>query len=286
MQRTIVTALAAASLFALSACDRQAPQQESDETETAAAAGGIEGTWKSDLASAQFEDEPNIYLIKDGQYVCSTCNPPLTTPADGKFHPVADRPYFDSMAVTVVDDRTVKFERKKGDRDMGSSTWTLSPDGNTLNVDFVDKTTATPVTGKGSSTRVAAAPAGAHPVSGTWKQNKLQSLSDEALTFSYDIEGDTVTSRVGDGTSFEAKIGGPDVPVQGDASGLMVAVTKPSDNTYVETYKRGGKVVGVATITIAADGKLTGVYENKVQGSTTRYTATRQSWRFAGAARP
>ena len=276
MRRTIVTALAAASLFALSACSQQAQENETEGT-PAAAAAGIEGTWKADLASSQYEDEPDVYLLKDGQYNCSSCNPPLTVAADGKFHPVADRPYYDSAAITVVDDRTVKFERKKGDRDVGSSTWTLSADGKTLNVDFIDKSAATPVSGKGTSTRVAAAPAGAHGVSGSWKANTLQSLSDEGLTFSYDVEGDTIKNRSGDGTSFEAKIGGPEVPVQGDSSGLVVAVTKPSDNSYVETYKRDGKVVGVATVTIGADGKLSGIYENKVQGSTTRYTASKQS---------
>jgi hypothetical protein len=276
MKRTIVTALGAASLLALSACNQQAAEQGSAEMQ-AAAAGGIAGTWKADLASSQYEDEPDVFLIKDGQYTCSTCNPPLTAAADGKFHAVADRPYYDSMSVSVVDDRTVKFARKKGDKDVGSSTWTLSPDGNTLTVEFIDKSAAAPVTGKGTNTRVAAAPAGAHPVSGSWKANTLSDLSEEGLTFTYELEGDTIRSRSGDGTSFEAKIGGPDVPVQGDTSGVTVAVTKPSDNGYVETYKRAGKVIGVATITIGADGKLSGVYENKVQGSTTRYTATKQS---------
>ena len=274
MKRTIFAALAATSLFALAACNPQA--QETADTQTAAAEA-IEGTWKADLASTQFEDEPDVYLLKDGQYVCSTCNPPLTAAADGKFHPVADRPYYDSMAITVVDDRTVKFERKKGDRDVGSSTWQLSADGNTLTVDFVDKTAAAPVTGKGTSTRVAAAPAGAHPVSGTWKANRLASLSDEGLTFSYDLEGDTIRNNSGDGTSYEAKIGGPEVQVQGDSSGLVVAVTRPSDNSLVETYKRAGKVVGIATLTIGADGKLSAVYENKMQNSTIRYTAAKQS---------
>lgn len=274
MRMTITRALAAALFLGASACTEQAREQELQEQ---VAAGTIEGAWKTDLASAQFENEPSVYLLKDGQYDCSTCKPPLTTPADGQFHPVADRPYFDSMAVTVVDDRTVKFERKKGDRDVGSSTWGLSPDGNTLNVEFVNKVAATPVTGKGTSTRVAAAPAGSHPVSGSWKANPLESLSDEGLTFTYEIEGDTIRNTSGDGTSYEAKIGGPDAPLQGDPSGLVVAVTRPSENTLVETYKRNGKVVGIATVTIGADGKLSGVYENKVQGSTTRYTATKQS---------
>jgi hypothetical protein len=276
MRLTTVTALAAASLLTLSACDRQA-QETAPQATPAATADAIAGTWKADLASAEFEDQPDVYLLKDGQYSCSTCNPPLTVAADGKFHAVADRPYYDSMAVTVVDDRTVKFERKKGDRDVGSSTWQLSPDGNTLNVEFVDKSAATPVTGKGTSTRVAAAPAGAHPTSGTWKANRLASLSDEGLTFSYAVDGDTITNKSGDGTGFEAKIGGPDVPVEGDESGLTVAVTRGADGSLVETYKRAGKVVGVATLSVGADGKLSGVYENKVQNSTTRYTASKQS---------
>lgn len=276
MKRTIVTALAAASLLTLSACSQPAQETAAEETQTAAA-DRIEGTWKTDLASAQFEDEPEVYLIRDGKYNCSSCNPPLTATADGKFHAVADRPYYDSLAVTIVDDRTVKFERKKGDRDVGSSTWQLSADGNTLNLEFVNKTAATPVTGKGTSTRVAAAPAGAHAVSGSWKANGLDSMSDEGLTSSYDVEGDTIKNRSGDGTSYEAKVGGPDAPVQGDASGLVVAVTRPSENSFVETYKRNGKVVGIATLTIGADGKLSGVYENKMQGSTTRWTAAKQS---------
>ena len=276
MKRTIVTALAAASLLALSACDQQAQEGASQEAQ-AEGAEAFDGTWKADLASAEFEDQPDVYLLRDGQYQCSSCNPPLTTAADGKFHAVADRPYFDSMAVTVVDDRTVKFERKKGDRDVGSSSWQVSPDGKTLNVEFVDKTAATPVTGKGTSTRVAAAPAGAHAVSGSWKANRLDTLSDEALTSSYDVEGDTIRYKSGEGLSYEAKVGGPDVPVQGDPSGLVVAVTRPSDNSIVETYKRDGKVVGIATITIGADGRMSGVYDNKVQGSTTRWTASKQS---------
>ncbi|MEO8175396.1 MAG: hypothetical protein ABI626_01900 [Sphingomicrobium sp.] len=279
MKLTIGTALAAASLLTLAACNSQAPVQNAETEQPAAPAatgGGIAGNWKADLASAKFEASPDVYLLKDGQYVCSSCKPPMTTPADGKFHAVADRPYYDSLAVTVVDPNTVKFERKKGDRDVGSSTWQVSSDGKTLNAEFVDKTAATPVTGKGTSTRVAAGPAGSHAVSGTWKANVLNSLSDEGLAFTYEVDGDTIRNKAGDGTGYEAKIGGPDVAVTGDQSGLMVAVTKPSDNTYLETFKRAGKVVGAATTTVGADGKLSTVYENKLQGSTTRYTASKQ----------
>ena len=275
MRMTAIAAIAAALLVGTSACTQQAAEQQA--TEGQATADGLAGTWKADLATSEFEDQPDVYLIKDGKYDCSSCSPPLSVAADGKFHPVPDRPYYDSLAVTIVDDRTVKFERKKGDRDAGSSTWQLSPDGNTLNAEFVDKSTDKAVSGKGTSTRVAATPAGAHAVSGSWKANRLDNLSDEGLTFSYEVEGDTIKSQAGDGTTYEAKVGGPDATVQGDPSGLTVSIARPSPNVLIETFKREGKIVGVSTITVGADGKLTGVYENKVQGSTTRYTAMKQS---------
>ncbi len=276
MKSFVGLGLAAALIMCASACGQQGGTKGS---QSQAQAGGdvLEGSWKADLASSQFDNKPDVYVIKDGKYSCSSCTPPLTAIADGKFHPVTDRPYYDSLAVTIVDERTIRFDRRKGDRDVGSSTWTLSADGNTLNSDFVDKSVANPVSGKGSSTRLAAGPAGSHALSGSWKANPLNTLSDQGLTFSYDVEGDTIKSTAGDGTSYEARVGGPDVPVQGDPSGVVVSVARPSPNVLVETYKRGGKVIGVSTTTIGADGKLSGVYENKLQGSTSRYTATKQS---------
>ena len=58
---------------------------------------------------------------------------------------------------------------------------------------------------------------------------------------------------------------------------LALDLHRVTPNTLVETFKRAGKVVGVQTSTVGADGKMTGVYENKEQGSTTRYTASKQS---------
>ena len=269
MNRLIIAALAASSLLALSACNREA----------AATVAPIEGTWKADLASVQIEEEPDTYLLQDGQYSCSTCNPPLAVAADGQYHAVADRPYYDSMSVTVVDERTVKTARRKGDRDVGGATMTLSEDGNTLTIDWTDATTpnAPPVTGKATELRVAAGPAGSHGVSGQWKPGKVEQVSDEGMIVTFDVEGDTLKMSAPSGQSYTAKIGGPDVAVEGDTAGTVVAVTQPDANTIVETYKRGGKVVGVGTSKIGADGKMSGSYENRESGSTTRWTAAKQS---------
>jgi hypothetical protein len=66
------------------------------------------------------------------------------------------------------------------------------------------------------------------------------------------------------------------VPIKGDVGGTTASVKKVGDNSYEETDKRGGKVVGVATFSVGADGKLTVVSEDKLAGSTMKYTADRQ----------
>lgn len=255
----------------------EAPQTNEVANATAVAGTGIEGTWKADLSTVQLNEKPSIYLLKDGSYSCSTCVPPLTVGADGAFHPVADRPYYDSMSVKVVDDKTVTMVQKKGERVSSETKMTLSADGNTLTFDVNDMSAenAPAVKVKGTETRVAAAPAGAHAISGSWKTAKYDSVSDEGLTWSFDLEGDMLNMTSPSGTSYAAKIGGPAVPLKGDTGGTTVAVVKLADNSYRETSTRNGKVVNVTTYTVGADGRIAAVSENKQQGSTMRYSANR-----------
>jgi len=111
------TAIAAALVLSLAACKQQ-EAASNDAAASEAAAGdlsALNGTWKTDLATLKFEQKPDEFSLKDGSYSCATCIPPLTTPADGQFHPIADRPYYDSISVKAVDDKTVEIHRKKGD---------------------------------------------------------------------------------------------------------------------------------------------------------------------------
>ena len=39
----------------------------------------IDGTWKIDVASAKFPEQPDKYVVKDGRYTCSTCVPLSTS---------------------------------------------------------------------------------------------------------------------------------------------------------------------------------------------------------------
>jgi len=271
----------ATALLLTGAGCNQAPAPTTNDTadmNQAATAGSIDGTWKADLASTQIDEEPTVTLLKDGVYSCSTCTPPLTVTADGAFHAVADRPYYDSMSVKMVDDKTVTTVRKKGDRVIGETTMTVSADGNSRAFTFSDSGTpgAKPVTGKGSDTRVGPAPAGSHAISGSWKTAKYDNISDDGLTFSFRLDGDTLNMSSPAGQSYAAKLDGTAAPIKGDTGGTTVSVERLAPNSFRETSTRDGKVVNVTTMTVGADGKLTAVSENKLRKDTMRYTATRQ----------
>jgi hypothetical protein len=278
---TIIAALAATSLLTLSAC-KQATTNDNAASGNAAApaavAGGIDGTWKADLSSVQLDQKPDQLLLQAGQFSCPTCTPPLTLAADGQLHAVTGRPYADQMSIKVDDDHNVTRTSQKGGRATGETKYSVSNDGKTLTVSFTDSSTpnAKPVTGNYTETRVAAAPAGAHAISGSWKLDKYNNVSDEGLTVTYKVDGDTLHMSSPAGQSYDAKLGGGEVPIKGDVGGTTASVKKVGDNSYEETDKRGGKVVGVATFSVGADGKLTVVSEDKLAGSTMKYTADRQ----------
>jgi hypothetical protein len=278
MHKTVMAAMAAASLVAIAGCNKQQPAGENASTQTPVAAGdAINGTWKADVDSVQFETKPDDLLLQDGTYSCKSCTPAYSVAADGAFHPVS-LPYADSDSVKVVDDHTITESSKKGGRDMGETTLTVSADGNTLTGSFTDTSApGTPAKGEFTETRVGPAPAGAHAISGQWKPTKVSNLNDAALTFTFNVSGDTFESSSPDGTSYEAKIGGGDVPIKGDVAGTTVSVAKSGDNGYETTRKRDGKIVGVTTYSLGADGKLNAVSQNKLSGSTTRWTSTKQS---------
>ena len=278
MHKAITAALTAASIIALGACNKQAASNEASGNAAAPVAGdALSGTWKADLDSVQMDQKPDEILLTGGQYSCKSCVPSYTVAADGAFHTVS-LPYADSIAVKVVDDHTIVRTSKKGGRQTGETKSTISADGNTLTGTFVDTSAENGTAGKGTfvETRVGAAPAGAHAVSGQWKPSKLQDFNSEALTFTFKVNGNTLHSEGGTGTSFDAPLDGTDVAIKGDVSGATASVKKTGDNSFEETDKRAGKVIGVFDFSVDASGKGHGSYESKEDGSKITYTATKQ----------
>src|SRR5690349_9985581 len=77
------------------------------------AASPFDGTWKGDLGTAKVSTKPDAFLLQDGTYTCKTCVPAVAVAADGYDHPVTGTPYYDTLNVAVLDERTILKTAKK-----------------------------------------------------------------------------------------------------------------------------------------------------------------------------
>ncbi len=245
----------------------------------ASAQSVFDGSWKADIASAQMSDKPFVRTLKAGSYTCVSCNTPFTLKADGQFHAVKGQDYADEMSMTV-DGNAVITKSRKGGKLMTVSTETVSADGATIDWQTVD--TSSPsgvaVNAKGQDKRVgAAAPAGAHPMSGAWKTvNDGLAVSDSGLVIKLAVKGNVWTMETPTGQSFVATFGGPAVAMKGDVGGTTVTARRISATTIEETDHRGGKAVSVYTYTALADGKTIDVVSyNPIQKSTAKFKMTK-----------
>lgn len=278
MKMTTCTAMAAALILALPACNQQETSGEAPAASESASVEALNGTWKTDLASMKFEGKPDEFLLQAGTYKCNTCTPPLTVAADGQFHAVADRPYYDSISVRAVDDRTVEIRRRKGEKEVSSARVQVSTDGNVLNRRFTNATNpnAPPIQGTETAKRAGPSPAGAHAISGQWTPDRVQEYSEDALNVTFRVAGNQVTMN-SQGESYTAELGGPAVAIQGDAGGTMVAVAREGTNGLRETATRGGKQVGITIITPSPDGNsITVTNTDPRDGSKTTWLANKQ----------
>jgi hypothetical protein len=245
----------------------------------ALAQSAFDGTWKIDMNKAQLPKKPDVYLLQNGMYECKTCVPAVKIKADGQDQTVTGHPYYDSAAVKVISDHEIEEIDKKDGKTVATSTTKVSADGNTLAFEFSDSsdTNAAPVTGKGEETRVAKGPAGSNAISGSWRIAKFESLSDNAITWTYKVSDGQLMMTNPTGQSYTAKLDGTEAPYQGDPGTTAVSVKMSGKNALQETDKRGDKVVSVSTMTMAADGKTaTLMVKDILHGTTSQFVAVKQ----------
>ncbi len=245
----------------------------------AVAQSPFDGTWKADVSSAQLPKKPNVYELRNGMYECKSCVPAVSVKADGMDHAVTGHPYYDMEAVKVVDGHTVEIAEKKGGKLVYTGKQTVAPDGKTMRFEFSDSsaTNAAPVVGKGTAMRVAAGLAGAHAVSGSWRTVSYSTISDNGLTVTYKVDGNMLTMTTPTGQHYAATMDGKSAAMNGDPGVTAVSVMRLAGNKIRETDRRGDKVVGVATMTVSADGKTMMVdSQDKERGTTLTYKAMKQ----------
>lgn len=226
----------------------------------AIAQSDFDGTWKVDLTKSAMPDKADVFLLQNGTYQCKTCVPPINVKADGEDHGIAGNPYYDAVAVKVLDDRSVETTEKKNGRVVSSSKMVVSADGNTATFEFTDsRRTPEPVVGKGIVTRVVRTkrpPAGSHVISGSWRTSKMESLSDNALAFTFKVDGESLNMTNPMGQSYTARLDGTDAPYKGDPGINSVSIVRLGKDTFMETDKRDGKTITTKRFMVTpVDGK-------------------------------
>jgi hypothetical protein len=238
----------------------------------------FDGTWMTKLDTAKLPAKPRQYSLNNNMYECLTCVPKVAVNADGSDQKVTGDPYYDTIAVHVVNASSIEIIRKKDGKVMSTNSETVSPDGNTLNQKFTDTTGTQPVTGEVTSTRVSPGPAGSHAVSGSWRTSKVNTVSSNGLTVTFQGTADGLKMSDPNGNSYDAKFDGKDYPIQGDPGHTMVSLKRIGNDTIEETDKRNGKVVTISRMTVSQDGKSIQVeYTDKEHWTTTTFTMEKQS---------
>jgi hypothetical protein len=240
----------------------------------AALAGSpFDGTWVAQTDSIVLSKKPDVFVLDQGVFQAKTATPPFKVKADGTDQPVAGHAYYDSVAVKVASPGSVELTYKKGGKTTFVNSLSVSADGKTLTFNFRDETGTQPVTGASRSTRVAAGPKGSDPISGSWRPEKVDSISSSGLTVTFKATADGLTMSNLTGQSYDAKFDGKYYPVAGDPGQTLVALKKVNNSTIIETDKRLDKVTDVITMTVAKDGATMHVKdEDKLQGTTTTWT--------------
>lgn len=238
----------------------------------------LDGTWKVDMGKSKLPKKPDVLVLQNGTYECKSCVPPVNIKADGQFQKLSGDPYRDSLMVKVVDDKHVDFASQKEGKDVAKTTRTVSDDDKAMTVEwtYYGNPTGGPVSGTDHLKRVAKGPAGANAISGSWRDEKSDVATADAITFTFKSGGDSLSYSTPTGQSYEAKLDGKDVPYKGDP-GTTSASLKRIGDSIEETDKRDGKVISITKLTVAPDGKsMTIAVDDKLNGTTATFVAVKQ----------
>ena len=266
----LITGLAVLAIVAPVSALAQSAAAPAAAAPAAAAPGAstgspFDGTWKTNPHSVTFSGKPSEYDVSGGMFSCASCAPPIKVKADGTPQPVAGNPFIDSLAVTVVDDHTLKSVGAKGGKPRGVQTFTVSADGKTMTVDFKGRPLnpgGAPASIVRTYARVTDAPAGAQAVTGTWKRTGTSSMSGAAGVDTFKMEGDMLHWSSPGGASYVAGLDGKPYPIKGDPGADHVTLKKVSDSKIVETDWLKGKKVDITTWSVSPSGKTMTIVDN------------------------
>ena len=233
----------------------------------------FDGTWVLDPPVPQ---KPIEYSLANGVLRCTGCIANVEVKADGIDHKIPETDYWDTLNVQALDSHSVEIIAKKAGKTMYMEFASVSADGSTLTQLIKDTTESDTVTIETLARRIDKGTPDAHAISGSWRAYQTNRSSNGSLiTDKCTAEGFSGATPLGE--RFDAKFDGKFYPVEDDPGHTLVAAKLVNANTVELTHKRKDKVVSVARLSVASDGKtLHVVFEYKVAGTTTTFDFQRQ----------
>jgi hypothetical protein len=232
----------------------------------------FDGTW---VLEPPVPQKPIEYSLAHGVFHSSEWAN-VEVKADGIDHKIAENDYWDTLNVQQLDPHSVEIIAKKAGKTMFMEFVSVSADGSALTQTLKDTTEADTVTIETLARRVDKGPPDAHAISGSWRAYQTNRSSNGSLiTYKCSKEGFGGETPLGE--KFFAKFDGKFYPVEDDPGQTLVAAKLVNANTVELTHKRKDKIVSVARLSVAPDGRTLHVlFENKDAGTTATFDFHRQ----------
>ena len=155
------------------------------------AQSAFNGTWRPDPQVFSPTRTPDVVDLANGMYECQSCTPPYKINADGQDQAISGNPYYDTLSLTIVDDRTVTKIAKKGGKVVIDARLAVSTDGKTkTEVQTIYDMAPRPIEMTTRSSRVSPGPPGSHSLSGAWRMTDGD-VSNHAEDTIFKVDGET-----------------------------------------------------------------------------------------------
>ncbi len=198
----------------------------------------FDGLWRPDPQVFSPTRKPDIVGLAQGIYDCQSCTPPYKVTADGHDQALSGNPNYDTLSITVVDDRTVLKVGKKGGKTIAETKATVDANGNVKEeVQTLYNMAPRPIEMTIHSVRVSDRPKDSHLISGTWRMTNLD-VSNHAEDTIFNIHDGTLSMSDRLGRSFSAKLDGTESPYDGSEEFTHVSVKLIDSHTIEELDKR------------------------------------------------
>lgn len=244
-------------------------------------AASFAGNWRVDRATLQFSAKPYTVTIRDGEYFCDCASPPERVKADGQFHPRTGSARSDAMMAQILSPTRIKIASRLRGALIYEGEMTLGEDGRTTAIVSRDYSApgGKPLEFRSTALRVAPAPAGAHALSGQWRDTaEGAEYPDAVARMTIEQAGRRYTFRWGDGVTWTGVLGGASAPLVGDKFGARAMLVRTRGGGLEMVATTGGKIDSRTRFTLTPDGaRLRGASTNAGTGRTDRWEMTRNA---------